>query len=251
MKIYDCFGFNDENHLLEIRLNELDKHVDYFVIVEFGETHQGNKKTQSINKDLIDKYKNKIRYYYVDKFENITEPHGRDQYQRNYLSNGLYDADNNDFAITGGNTGTAFAIDSSSGVITTAAALDYETLSSYTLTISVSDGTNAATTETVAITVTDGAVTITNGQTANLAENADDDDTVMTVATSGDSPSLFSINAGNGDGIFAISNTGVITVADNSNLNYEGGTTSYTLTIVATDLTTSDSETVTISITES
>jgi len=99
MKIYDCFGFNDENHLLEIRLNELDKHVDYFVIVEFGETHQGNKKNQSINKDLIDKYKNKIRYYYVDKFENITEPHGRDQYQRNYLSNGLYDADNNDLIL--------------------------------------------------------------------------------------------------------------------------------------------------------
>ena len=99
MKIYDCFGFNDENHLLEIRLNELDKYVDYFVVVEFGETHQGNKKTQNIDKDLINKYKNKIRYYYVDKFENIKDPHGRDQYQRNYLSNGLYDADNNDLIL--------------------------------------------------------------------------------------------------------------------------------------------------------
>ena len=99
MKIYDCFGFNDENHLLEIRLNELDKYIDYFVIVEFGETHQGNKKTQNINKDLISKFKNKIRYYYVEKFEKIKEPHGRDQFQRNYLSKGLHDADKNDLIL--------------------------------------------------------------------------------------------------------------------------------------------------------
>ena len=160
------------------------------------------------------------------------------------------DSDDNDFAITNGNTGTAFAIDASSGAITVAGSLDYETLTSYTLTISVSDGTNAATTETVAITVTDAAVTITNGQTANLAEDAANNAAVMTVETSGDSPTLFAITAGNGDGIFAISNAGAITVADNSNLNYEGGTTSYTLTIVATDTTTSDSDTVTISITD-
>ena len=49
MKVYDCFGFNDENHLLEIRLNEMDKYVDYFIIIEFGETHQGKPKTKNIN----------------------------------------------------------------------------------------------------------------------------------------------------------------------------------------------------------
>ena len=48
MKIYDCFGFNDENHLLELRLNELNEYIDYFIIVEFGETHQGNKKNRNI-----------------------------------------------------------------------------------------------------------------------------------------------------------------------------------------------------------
>ena len=51
----------DEDLVLELRLNLLDKYVDYFVVVEFGETHQGNKKTQSIDKDLINKFKNKIR----------------------------------------------------------------------------------------------------------------------------------------------------------------------------------------------
>ena len=44
MKIYDCFTFNDENNILEIRLNELNQYVDFFVIIEFGENHQGNKK---------------------------------------------------------------------------------------------------------------------------------------------------------------------------------------------------------------
>ena len=160
------------------------------------------------------------------------------------------DSDNNDFAITNGNTGTAFAIDASSGVITTAAALDYETLTSYTLTISVSDGTNAATTETVALTITDAGVTITAGQSTTLAEDAANQAAVMTVATTGDTATLYVINGGNGDGIFAISNAGAITVTDNSNLDYEGGTQSYTLTIVASDTSTSDTESVTITITD-
>ena len=34
MKIYDCFIFFNENLLTEIRLNILNKHVDYFVICE-------------------------------------------------------------------------------------------------------------------------------------------------------------------------------------------------------------------------
>ena len=44
MKIYDCFLFNGENLVLEIRLNQLSKFIDYFIIVEFGETHSGIKK---------------------------------------------------------------------------------------------------------------------------------------------------------------------------------------------------------------
>ena len=34
MKVYDCFGFNDEYHLLEIRLNEMDKYVDDILLPE-------------------------------------------------------------------------------------------------------------------------------------------------------------------------------------------------------------------------
>ena len=34
MKIFDCFMFYDEEMLLDVRLNVLDKYVDKFVIVE-------------------------------------------------------------------------------------------------------------------------------------------------------------------------------------------------------------------------
>ena len=44
MNIYDCFTFFDENEILEIRLNELNKYVDYFIIVEAGQNHRGIKK---------------------------------------------------------------------------------------------------------------------------------------------------------------------------------------------------------------
>ena len=45
----------------------------------------------------------------------------------------------------------------------------------------------------------------------------------------------YAITEGNTDGIFEIDGNGMITVADASMLDYESGTTSYTLTITATD----------------
>jgi hypothetical protein len=156
------------------------------------------------------------------------------------------DVDTDSFSITAGNTGTAFAINAATGVITTAAALDYETTASYSLTISVSDGT-AADTETVAISITDGSVTITGSQTASVAESASSGSTVMTVATTGDAPLVFAINGGNTGNAFAISNTGVITTA--ATLDYET-TTSYSLVIGTSDTNGADIETVVISVTD-
>ena len=40
MKIFDCFMYFDEEIVLEVRLNTLDKFVDYFVIVESKFTQQ-------------------------------------------------------------------------------------------------------------------------------------------------------------------------------------------------------------------
>jgi len=59
------------------------------------------------------------------------------------------------YSITAGNTGNAFTINSSTGAITTAAALDYETTTSYTLTITATDAFGNATTTTQTVNVTD------------------------------------------------------------------------------------------------
>ncbi len=58
------------------------------------------------------------------------------------------------YSITGGNGGAVFAIGSNTGVITTAAALDYETTPSYSLTVEVTNGSESDV-ATVTIDVTD------------------------------------------------------------------------------------------------
>lgn len=61
-----------------------------------------------------------------------------------------------EYSITSGNTGGVFAIDAATGAITTAAPLDYETTSSYALTVEVDDGL-LRDTAAVTVTVTDVA----------------------------------------------------------------------------------------------
>ena len=61
------------------------------------------------------------------------------------------------YSITAGNDDDKFAIDGSTGAITVATELDYETTASYTLTVETSDDHGATTTATVTITVTDVA----------------------------------------------------------------------------------------------
>ena len=155
------------------------------------------------------------------------------------------------WSITAGNTGSVFAIDGSTGEITVAdnTNLDFDTTASHTLSLTVSDGTNTSAVETVSITVTDVATAITAAQSFSIAENAADNSAVGTVATTGDMPTTFSITAGNIGTAFSIDNSGNITVADTSAIDYET-LTSYTLTIQASDGTTPVSETVTINITD-
>ena len=44
MKIFDCFMFYDEEMLLDVRLNILNKYIDKFIIVESTFTHSGKKR---------------------------------------------------------------------------------------------------------------------------------------------------------------------------------------------------------------
>ena len=99
MKIYDCFTYFDEDELLEIRLNELNKFVDYFVIVEAGVTHQGKKKKKCINENLLKKFGKKVRYFFLEKLLKNQSAWINENYQRNCVTNGLYDAKNEDIII--------------------------------------------------------------------------------------------------------------------------------------------------------
>ena len=47
MKIFDCFQYFDEDMILDLRLNILDKHVDQFIIVENLFMHSGKKKKET------------------------------------------------------------------------------------------------------------------------------------------------------------------------------------------------------------
>ncbi len=66
MKIFDCFMYFDEETVLELRLNILDKYVDYFVIVESSFTHKGDKRDLKFNHQKFKKFKDKLIYITYD-----------------------------------------------------------------------------------------------------------------------------------------------------------------------------------------
>ena len=91
-----------------------------------------------------------------------------------------------------------------------------------------------------------------NNQTFSIAEDVVNGTTVGTVTTSdADGDSLtYSITAGNDNGIFAIdSDTGNITIADGSQLDFET-TSQYELTVEARDSLTGKTASVTVNITD-
>ena len=105
MAIYDCFQYFNEDHLVDLRLNILDKYVDYFVISESTKTHQGKSKNLNFNLNNFPKFKDKIKLLIADYDKNITfEKHTGgespiEQHQRNFLINGIKDASPEDLII--------------------------------------------------------------------------------------------------------------------------------------------------------
>ena len=72
MKIFDCFMFCDEEMLLDIRLNTLDKFVDKFIIVESKFTHSGKERNLVFDIKKFQKFKDKINYLVIENLpENI------------------------------------------------------------------------------------------------------------------------------------------------------------------------------------
>ena len=99
MKIYDCFSYWDEDLLLDLRLNILDKHVDYFVIVEGNKTWQNNPKKLQFNIDKFPNFKKKIIYIPVEDMPDGDDPYLRENFQRNCILRGLKSSSNDDVII--------------------------------------------------------------------------------------------------------------------------------------------------------
>ena len=66
MNIYDCFMYFDEDLLLDLRFNTLNKYVKKFIITEATYTHNGTKKKLKFDINKFQKFKDKITYIVVD-----------------------------------------------------------------------------------------------------------------------------------------------------------------------------------------
>jgi len=117
MKIFDCFMYFNEDVILDLRLNILDKYVDYFVIVESSFTHKGDKRKLQFDNKKFEKFKKKIIYLvYDNKPKDIDEVLNNDHEdiksrkyilnsilrengQRNFILNGLKDANEEDLVL--------------------------------------------------------------------------------------------------------------------------------------------------------
>ena len=81
MKIYDCFMFFDEELVLDLRLNIMNKYVDKFVITEASYMHSGKPKKLVFDINKFSKFKDKIIYNVVDKQpSNIVSVNENDDY---------------------------------------------------------------------------------------------------------------------------------------------------------------------------
>ena len=109
--------FFDEEMLLDLRLNILDKFVDQFVIVESSYTHSGKEKKLIFDINKYSKFKEKINYIILKdppegiEVINSNDSEGeisrkeilnalkRENLQRDTILDGLKDADSNDWII--------------------------------------------------------------------------------------------------------------------------------------------------------
>ena len=117
MKIFDCFMYFDEDLVLDVRLNLLNDFVDKFVIIESSYDHKGEKRKPLFDIKKFKKFENKIEYILkkdqpnnLEKILNddnqkehyrksIFNASKRESSQRNFILNGLKEAQPNDWVI--------------------------------------------------------------------------------------------------------------------------------------------------------
>ena len=157
------------------------------------------------------------------------------------------DSDTVSYSLSGTDA-SSMSINSSSGVLTFNSAPDYETKTSYTATVTASDGTNSATQDITVniLDANDSAPVFTSSAGFSAAENqksigtittTDPDNDTVTYSLSGTDASSISINSSSG------------LLAFNSAPDYETKS-SYSVTVTASDGTNSTAQTITVTITD-
>ena len=117
MKIFDCTTYYNEDLILEVRFNILNKHVDKFVIAEAKYSHSGEKKKLNFNISKFPEFKKKIIYLPIENEpQNIIYKNKNDTFleneedkrtnsikrinhQRDRLKEGLSEANDDDYVL--------------------------------------------------------------------------------------------------------------------------------------------------------
>ena len=115
MKIYDACIYYDEDILLDLRFNILDRYIDKFIVVESLFTHSGEKKRQNFKIENFSKFKHKIEYILLKEnpkniyeikeddekklSKTIDNANTREIYQRNAIEKGFNQIHENDWVI--------------------------------------------------------------------------------------------------------------------------------------------------------
>ena len=107
----------NEDLIADLRFNHLNEFVEKFIVVESSFTHSGERKSLNFNFDNFSKFKDKIIYITLEKQpENLLEINEKENideikkkqienalitenFQRNYISNGIKNLNDNDFIL--------------------------------------------------------------------------------------------------------------------------------------------------------
>jgi beta-1,4-mannosyl-glycoprotein beta-1,4-N-acetylglucosaminyltransferase len=117
MKIIDCFMYYDEDMILDIRLNILDKYVSNFIICEANFNHNGTKREFKFDIKKFQKFKDKIIYLQLNNQPNnlrkinindsqeiknskiLDNALFRENFQRNFLQEKIQNFNDDDLII--------------------------------------------------------------------------------------------------------------------------------------------------------
>ena len=99
-KIFDCVTFFQENLQIELRFNILNDVVDKFVVCESVYDHRGKEKKINFSKYKYPEVISKIEHIIITKkFPEKNTPWQNQSWQREYILEGIKDADKNDLIM--------------------------------------------------------------------------------------------------------------------------------------------------------